>query len=379
MQRRTFLIGTGSAAIGGSALLGSGAFSRVESDRAVTIQVAEDEHAYLGLQGCPDSPNQSYTGDDGKGHLTVDMTPENPTDAGGIGVNSDSTSWFHSTFQVCNQGKEGACIYIEDDDDWPVVPEDNPNAGERRVDFYVEDNPDVSIIGEENAIPLPVGECICIGILTRTYSLSEEDRLLEALDDEVTIIADVDLDCGPEALCPDLSGEYECTTYDQENGMWIRTGTRFRVFNDGPVPAVFDIAVADAPSAWREGLTVGANSSRSVISDASVPQNAIIAWDAPEECREIIERPTWGEYKDIVGVENLTDWYESFGTGDAPGDAPEDLDDELIVEVSGIPEVDVDADETVGPDSEIDGELFPSMSEEAEDLGWTTCAALDDH
>ena len=197
MDRRKFLVGIGSASIGGSALLGTGAFSRVESQRGVTIQVAEDEFAYLGLMGCPDSANRSYTGDDGKGHLTVDMTPDNPTAAGGQGVNSDSSTWFDRVFQICNNGKKTVCIWIEEDEAWPVVPDGwGEHTGERRVEFYLEDERENTIIGEENAIPLPVGECVCVGIRTRTYSLSEGDRLLEDLDDEIRIIADDD--------CPDV-------------------------------------------------------------------------------------------------------------------------------------------------------------------------------
>lgn len=206
MKRRKFLIGTGSAAIGGSALLGSGAFSRVESQRSVTIQVAEDENAYLGLTGCPDSPNQSYTDDDGKGHLTVDMTPDNPTDAGGIGVNSDSRTWFHRVFQICNNGKKQVCVWIEDDDDWPEVGEEDSEEfeGDRRVEFYVEDDPDESLIGMDNAVHLPLGECLCVGIKTNTKSLSEGDELLEELDNEITIVADDD------DFCKEIEEEQVC-------------------------------------------------------------------------------------------------------------------------------------------------------------------------
>ncbi|MCW8172351.1 hypothetical protein D8S78_06665 [Natrialba swarupiae] len=75
----------GGSGIGASMLIGSGAFSRIESQRRVKIEVAKDPHAYLGLDGCPDSPNASYTNIDESGHLEVDMSSENPTDAGGEG------------------------------------------------------------------------------------------------------------------------------------------------------------------------------------------------------------------------------------------------------------------------------------------------------
>jgi hypothetical protein len=83
MKRRNFLVGAGAAAIGGSALLGSGAFSEVNAQRQVTVQVAEDPNAYLGMDDCQDSngnttPNSSFASIDDDGHLQVDMTPSNP-------------------------------------------------------------------------------------------------------------------------------------------------------------------------------------------------------------------------------------------------------------------------------------------------------------
>ena len=202
MKRRTFLIGTGSAALGGSALLGSGAFSKVESQRSVTIQVAEDPNAYLGMDKCSldgsETPNSSYAHLDGNGHLELLMNPDNPTIGNsslGDGINSDSTTWFDNVFQICNQGKEDVCLWIEDDEDWPRVSEGEPDAGEREVDFYLGDDDFQSIVGEDNAILLPLGECVCVGLLTRSYDLSEGDEVLGDLDNEVTIVADVDGDC----------------------------------------------------------------------------------------------------------------------------------------------------------------------------------------
>ena len=196
MKRRNFLVGAGAASIGGSALLGSGAFSRVESDRAVSIAVAEDPDAYLGLDKC-DTPNGSYAHLDDNGHLKIFMDEENPTRDEtplGAGINSNSTTWFDRVFQICNQGKEAACVWIDDDENWPEV-ESGEHEGDRQVEFYLEDNDGMSIIGEENAIMLEVGHCVCIGIRVKSYDLEAGDTALDALDDQITIIADVDGDC----------------------------------------------------------------------------------------------------------------------------------------------------------------------------------------
>jgi hypothetical protein len=385
MKRRQFLIGAGSAAIGGSALLGSGAFTRVESQRSVTVQVAEDPNAYLGMDKCPESPNASYAWLDDNGHLELLMNPDNPTVGEsplGEGINSDSTTWFDSVFQLCNQGKDDVCVYIEDSEDWPTVGDaadgvDGVEPDDRRVDFYVEGNENESIVGQDNAISLPLGECFCVGLLTRSYGLSDGDELLSVLDNEITIVADVDLACdGPEAVCPLLSGEYQCTIYNQEgtDNPWQRTGTRFFIQNTGDVASQFRIATADNPPDWREGLTVAANGTREVVVDASVPQASLLIWDPGPECIEQEGFQTWGEYKaQFDDVSNLDDWYSKFGTGSSPADAPTTLDDDVVVVEKSIPEGDKSIGNTIGPDSSIPDDQFPDMSQAAEDEGWITC------
>ena len=104
MERRKFLIGTGALAAGGAAALGSGAFSRVESDRAVTIQVANDANAYLGFKEL-DTPNSdNYFSYDAQGHAELNIAAQ--AEGGGEGINSNSRTWFDGLFELCNQGKE---------------------------------------------------------------------------------------------------------------------------------------------------------------------------------------------------------------------------------------------------------------------------------
>ena len=199
MQRRKFLIGVGGTAIGGSALLGSGAFSRVESDRDVMIQVAHDSEAYVGLQQKETPNSQNYTGYDEKGHFFIDIA-----DQGGFGegVNSDSTTYFDDLFRLCNQGKEDAyfCfdfselefaenavvnLYVRDEEDGfkgsIVCPGTHPETGE-------------NMEGAENVggwILIPVGQCVQVGLKTYTYSVdaTQEGPLVEGT---ATVIADVE-------------------------------------------------------------------------------------------------------------------------------------------------------------------------------------------
>ena len=198
MQRRNFLLGTGSAALGGSALLGSGAFSRVESQRNVRISVAEDPDAYLGLKPLDTLNSNNYVEIDGNGHLAIDVNEHDdfePTGdaAPGKGVNSDSKTWFDGMFQICNQGKADACVSYS-------APADL-GRDEAELVFYYDGDTDGDMstggrvdIEEEDPLPIGVGDCVTIGVRTETFGV---DATLEAplFDGDVTLIADVNQDC----------------------------------------------------------------------------------------------------------------------------------------------------------------------------------------
>ena len=198
MKRRTLFLAIGGGGIAASALIGSGAFTAVGSQRGTNIEVAGDADAYLGLEACPDSPNSSYTGIDESGHLEVDMSPSNPTmgkgkNARGLGVNSDSFTYFDDVFRVCNQGKQPVAVWIEATAREPskelkADEEYREYSRDDRVVFYESDDPDRRVDSEDGAITLPVGECTCIGLRTMTKGLEAGDRLL--IDDEIVVHAD---------------------------------------------------------------------------------------------------------------------------------------------------------------------------------------------
>lgn len=197
MNRRTLLLAVGGGGIGASALIGSGAFTAAGSQRGTTIEVAGDPDAYLGLEPCPDSPNASYTRFDESGHLAIEMSPSNPTigkgkGGTGLGVNSDSFTYFHDVFRICNQGKEPVAVWIEATAREPAKnlkadPEYREYAQEDRIRFYQEDRPKRRLDGEKHRLMLPVGECSCVGLRTMTKGLEAGDQLLK--DDEIVIHA----------------------------------------------------------------------------------------------------------------------------------------------------------------------------------------------
>ena len=194
MERRKFLIGTAGAAIGGSALVGSGAFSRVESQRQVRIEVAQDPDAYLGLSPIEGSANsENYARIDENGHIEIDVSE---SENGGYGVNSNSFTYFDDLFRICNQGKADAQVsYVLPDppenrnigDDWEAPDED---YDDQVVAFYFKRDDGTRVIIEEgDEVLLELGECDEVGL--RTVTKGVDATIDEPLiDGEVVLTAD---------------------------------------------------------------------------------------------------------------------------------------------------------------------------------------------
>ena len=214
MERRKFLIGTGALAAGGAAALGSGAFSRVESQRQVSIQVANDAEAYLGFKEMETPNSRNYFDYDNDGHATIDISEHDdfdPVEGGaqpGEGVNSDSFTYFDGLFLLCNQGKADAFVSYE----LPPAPDDRrygddyvaPEEGysEKVVAFYYvqrDSEGDVTnreIIDEGEPLLLELGECSEIGVRTVTKGVDATNDA-PLIDGDVVVEAD-----SPEAGQP---------------------------------------------------------------------------------------------------------------------------------------------------------------------------------
>jgi len=127
MQRRKFIIGTGALAAGGAAALGSGAFSSVSADRGVTVEVADDNDAYLGLE----AKRSDIISEDGEdGQLTLDLgsqTTNEGTDYEGEGFNKEAITEVDGVFRITNQGTETVDLEIENDVDGLETTLQNPN------------------------------------------------------------------------------------------------------------------------------------------------------------------------------------------------------------------------------------------------------------
>jgi hypothetical protein len=227
MKRRNFLIGAGGIAIGGSALLGSGAFSRVESERAVSVQVANDANAYLGIKGL-DTPNSNnYFSYDEQGHAQLDIADQ--AEGGGEGINSNSQTWFDGLFELCNQGKAPVTlieldasnltvndendaldvwVYSSYDSDLPPSKEVPPDHWNRRFQIVSDGSTQVATLEEDDGSGqaanvdtrenyprnqiLGVGSCTSVGLLFDTRGDPPVDAsggVRTLIDGELTITA----------------------------------------------------------------------------------------------------------------------------------------------------------------------------------------------
>jgi hypothetical protein len=104
MERRKFVLGLGTLAAGGSAAVGTGAFSNVEAQRDVGISVAGDADAYLAIE--PGDENGEYLTGAGTSAAALDFTSSNSQVSGGEGLNANALSTFADVFSIRNQGTQ---------------------------------------------------------------------------------------------------------------------------------------------------------------------------------------------------------------------------------------------------------------------------------
>lgn len=109
MNRRQLIAAMGTISAGGAIVTGTGAFTSVEADRDVAVQVADDANAFLALEAI--GPNAPYT-TTSDGQLGIDLTSSNATGEGGQGVNSDAVTVFRELFEVRNQGTQEIDVEI---------------------------------------------------------------------------------------------------------------------------------------------------------------------------------------------------------------------------------------------------------------------------
>ena len=78
MDRRTFLVGLGSVAVGSGAVLESSAVTAVDANRSTGVRTAADANALLGLGGVDDASTTPTFTNNAAGSMTVTLSSKDP-------------------------------------------------------------------------------------------------------------------------------------------------------------------------------------------------------------------------------------------------------------------------------------------------------------
>lgn len=109
MRRRKYIAALGSAAAGGSFIMGTGASIDVWATRNADITATTDTDAFLRL--APGDENGQFVSTDG-GTLSIDFS-----DASGQGFNTDARSTVDDLFRIENQTGDTQVVWIKDADE----------------------------------------------------------------------------------------------------------------------------------------------------------------------------------------------------------------------------------------------------------------------
>ncbi len=111
------LAALGSVAVGGATAVSTGAFTSVEADREVDIEVAGDSSAYLGLRkaadgsGDPGANSDAYVDTSGA-EVSFDFSSSN-NDVSGNGFNPNAVTEIDNLLEVQNQGTQSVFLSVD--------------------------------------------------------------------------------------------------------------------------------------------------------------------------------------------------------------------------------------------------------------------------
>jgi len=115
MERRKFVVGLGALASGSAAAVGTGAFTSVEADRQVDVEVAGDSSAYLALRKAKDGTvgaNSDAYVNDSSGEVSFDFSSSNGN-VDGNGFNPQAVTRINNLLEVANQGTQSAFLSVD--------------------------------------------------------------------------------------------------------------------------------------------------------------------------------------------------------------------------------------------------------------------------
>ena len=211
MKRRT-LLGSAAMTLGGASVIGTGAFTSVEAERSISVDVVGDKSAFLQLlptcksDGDRDGENNEggdtngdsslrssdfvYTKEDGT--IAIDLT-ESIDDNGsrkidGAGITEDSLWRFPNAFKIANQGTQAVAVDFEvrdEDGEIEISSDGAAEVGGKMRDYDKSDPAVVFYPGSndapgnlfndgDNGLVLKPSNYQCIGFNVRTFGGSDD-------------------------------------------------------------------------------------------------------------------------------------------------------------------------------------------------------------
>jgi len=225
MKRRT-LLGSAAMTFGGASVLGTNAFTSVEAERSVSVDVVGDASAFLKLEPCDHGGSVEVSDEDDQrnteinpsdavvvedGMIRIDLTKHNGKLAG-HGVTEDSVWRFPNALDITNQGLQPVCVDMcvgtdigidtcgvpeigaVDDDDGEL---DFAQGAPAVILYQGEDRGETFGAGIDTTtspLSLGQGDNACVGFDVRTFGLSGGDLSGMTL----LIRANAGDDCGTE-------------------------------------------------------------------------------------------------------------------------------------------------------------------------------------
>ena len=138
MERRKFVVGLGALASGSAAAMGTGAFNSVSANRGVSVEVADDSSAFLGLNA-----TSKYSSESGSGQLNINL--DSASNGNGTGINADATTNILNVFEITNNGNQEVAISIDSASLNSALDNGTADAGTEQLHFFVGESGGVSL------------------------------------------------------------------------------------------------------------------------------------------------------------------------------------------------------------------------------------------
>lgn len=187
MKRRQVVLGLGAMAATSGAALGTGAFSSTAAGRRVTISVADDAAAFLGLDELGDGGRSEVDG--GTVQLFLPSLSETSPRQGGdldLGLGPDSVYEFSRDVDESGGGVSGLIEITNQSADPIRVYSERNSSNDLEFELYDVSDPERSALRDSKP-ELDVGSKIRVGVRVRTFGadVGEFDETIRILAEEV--------------------------------------------------------------------------------------------------------------------------------------------------------------------------------------------------